>query len=287
MNSATFVRFTGTPTARALVAFPPAANIQFPVRVLDSSHVPAATSPSHQRMLTLTSAPPTFIVEEKNALAESNPAMFEMSFVATFPVTSRVIARLMPCSIRNVPSVTRKLGKPVRTSIHPLNAPMLSESTSATPDAHPYVGIELIGEHRCAQRGVDHRHSSGQIEFAADHEQRHSHRHDAERRALIEYRTYRADVTNRRRHDPEEHDHDDRADQRADFGPPQKDAQRGAPRLTRLPDGGDMQRLIGEVGAAHLVPFAAYCAMAPTLVRIDERRPGEYRALLRRARRRS
>src|SRR5579872_3123109 len=140
MNSATLVRVVGTPAARALAALPPTAKIQLPAFVRNSTQVPSPTSTTHHTMLTLTSVPPRLNVDAKIVLAESKPAMFEISFVATLPLTSRVIAKLAPCNMRNVPSVTRKLGNPVRTSSHPLNAPMLRERTKATTTpAHTLV----------------------------------------------------------------------------------------------------------------------------------------------------
>src|SRR5579872_5850573 len=133
MNKPTLVWTIGTPTARALRALPPTAKIQLPTRVRKRIQVPSATSASHHKMLTLTSVPPTLNVDAKIERAELKPAMLEISFVATFPVTSRVTARLAPCSMRNVPSVTKKLGRPVRTSNQPLKAPIASETSSAKP----------------------------------------------------------------------------------------------------------------------------------------------------------
>jgi hypothetical protein len=39
--------------------------------------------------------------------------MFDTFWVATVPVSSLVTPRLMPCSMKNVLRVTRKLGMPV------------------------------------------------------------------------------------------------------------------------------------------------------------------------------
>src|SRR6266545_3452336 len=47
MNRPIFTRRTGTPTARALVAAPPAEKIQLPIRVRSSTHVAMATNSSH------------------------------------------------------------------------------------------------------------------------------------------------------------------------------------------------------------------------------------------------
>src|SRR5579872_5677125 len=96
MNRPTLVDLVGTPTARALAALPPAANIQLPTLVRSRTHVPSATSASHQRMLTLISAPAKVNDEAKIAWAESKPGKLETSLVATLPVTSRVIAKFAP-----------------------------------------------------------------------------------------------------------------------------------------------------------------------------------------------
>ena len=58
--------------------------------------------------------------------------MFDTSLVPTLPVTSLVTARLSPRSMKNVPSVTRKLGMPVLTTRNPLTKPMTSATASAT-----------------------------------------------------------------------------------------------------------------------------------------------------------
>ena len=50
-----------------------------------------------------------------------------IEFDDTVPDSSRVIARLRPCRMKKVPSVTRKLGSPVRISSQPLNAPIASD----------------------------------------------------------------------------------------------------------------------------------------------------------------
>src|SRR5215217_2808093 len=54
MNRPILTLRTGTPTARALAALPPAAVIQLPVRVRSSSQVATATNSSHHSTVILT-----------------------------------------------------------------------------------------------------------------------------------------------------------------------------------------------------------------------------------------
>ena len=70
MNRAIFVRATGTPTLRAAGALPPTAKIQFPGRVRRRTQVATAVMPSHHRIDTRKSAPPTSTVEASTARAE-------------------------------------------------------------------------------------------------------------------------------------------------------------------------------------------------------------------------
>ena len=76
--------------------------------------------------------PRTGKLDANTARAESKPSMDAMFVVETCPVTSLVMAMLRPWSIRNIDSVTRKLGSFVRTRIHPLRNPMARETASAT-----------------------------------------------------------------------------------------------------------------------------------------------------------
>ena len=55
-----------------------------------------------------------------------------MSGLATWLVMVRVSARFSPSSMKKVPSVTRKLGMPVRTTIQPLMNPTARATASAT-----------------------------------------------------------------------------------------------------------------------------------------------------------
>ena len=65
----------------------------------------------------------------------SNPAMPDISSVATLPVISLQMAMLSPCSIRKEPSVTRKLGSLVRIRSDPFIAP--SDSAKASEKTTP------------------------------------------------------------------------------------------------------------------------------------------------------
>ncbi len=132
MNREIFVKATGTPTARAESLLPPTAKIQLPYLVRSSTQVASAAKASHHTTVILTWTTPTSKDEENSAFAWLKPSMSLMSSVATLPVISLVTARLTPWRIRNVPSVTRKEGRPVLISSQPLRNPMPSDATSAT-----------------------------------------------------------------------------------------------------------------------------------------------------------
>ena len=68
----------------------------------------------------------------KIALAAAKPSNVEMSLVATLPVSTLVSAILMPCSIKKVDRVTKKLGSLVVINNQPLTNAMSSASTSPT-----------------------------------------------------------------------------------------------------------------------------------------------------------
>src|SRR5918912_3387337 len=74
---------------------------------------------------------PMLKFEAKTACAAPNPSTSLMEFEETPPATIRVTARFTPWSTKNVPRVTRKLGRPVTWSRYPLNAPIARETTSA------------------------------------------------------------------------------------------------------------------------------------------------------------
>ena len=76
--------------------------------------------------------PPMVQLAENTSRAELKPCRVEMSGLATWLVMVWVSAMFSPWSMKNVPSVTRKLGIPVLTTIQPLMNPMSSDSTSAT-----------------------------------------------------------------------------------------------------------------------------------------------------------
>src|SRR3954452_5100700 len=130
MNKPIFVRITGTPTARALAAFPPTAKIQLPILVRCSTHAEIAMNSAHQITVPQTVTTPTWKLEENTLPSEVNPSIWEMSGVDTDPVTSLVTPRLAPCSTKNVPSVIRKLGMPVRITRYPFRKPIARQNTS-------------------------------------------------------------------------------------------------------------------------------------------------------------
>src|SRR6266702_3422260 len=140
MNRPIFTLFTGTPTARELGAEPPTAKIQLPRWVRSSTQVATTTNRIHHSSVTRIDTPPMLNDEANTFCAEAKPAMLDTSLVPTLPVICLVIARLSPRSMKNVPSVTRKLGMPVFTTRYPLMKPMTSATTSdtATP-IHMFV----------------------------------------------------------------------------------------------------------------------------------------------------
>ena len=132
MKRPIFTRFTGTPTARELGAEPPTAKIQLPRCVRSRTQVATAMKRIHQSSVIRIDTPPTVNWEANTFCAELNPWMFDTSLVPTLPVTILVTARLSPRSMKNVPSVTRKLGMPVFTTRYPLMKPIASATTRAT-----------------------------------------------------------------------------------------------------------------------------------------------------------
>ena len=116
MKRPIFTLFTGTPTARALVSEPPTAKIQLPRWVRSRTQVARRTKRIHQSRVIRIVTSPTVNDEAKTFFAEAKPSMFCTSSVLTLPVTCLVTARLSPRSMKNVPSVTRKLGMPVFTT---------------------------------------------------------------------------------------------------------------------------------------------------------------------------
>src|SRR5207248_9326412 len=132
MNRPIFTLLTGTPTARELGDEPPTAKIQLPRCVRSSTQVPMMMNRIHHSNVTRIATPPMVNEEANTFCAELNPWMSDTSLVPTLPVISFVTARLSPRSMKNVPSVTRKLGMPVFTTRYPLMKPTTSATTSDT-----------------------------------------------------------------------------------------------------------------------------------------------------------
>src|SRR3954468_18892684 len=140
MNRPIFTRLTGTPTARELGAEPPTAKIQLPMWVRSSTQVATATNRIHHSRVIRIDTPPIENDDANTFCAELKPWMSDTSLVATLPVMTLVRARLRPRSMKNVPSVTRKLGMPVFTTRYPLMKPMPSATTSeTTTPTHMFV----------------------------------------------------------------------------------------------------------------------------------------------------
>src|SRR5438309_647843 len=132
MNRPIFIRPTGTPTARADAGLPPTEKIQLPMWVRSRIQVAMITKTIQYTTLVLMFTPPMVQLAENTSRAELKPCRVEMSGLDTWLVMVWVSAMLMPWSMKNVPSVTRKLGIPVLTTIQPFRNPMNSDTASAT-----------------------------------------------------------------------------------------------------------------------------------------------------------
>src|SRR6185437_16188737 len=140
MNKPIFVFVTGTPTARAAFASPPAAKIQLPTFVRSSTQDAIATRMIQKNTVIFTSTPPMLTEDANTACADSNPSSFEIDGEDTDPPISRVRARFRPVSIRNVASVTMKDGSFVLTRIQPLMKPIVRDTSSAiTTPTHAFI----------------------------------------------------------------------------------------------------------------------------------------------------
>ncbi len=129
------------------------------------------------------------------------------------------MAMLSPCSIRKVPSVTRKLCSLVRIRSKPFNAPIPSEKKQREDDARPEAAGDLGREHRGGERGGRHGHAGREVELSADHQERDGDRRNADGRGLIEDRGEGGELPERRGDHPEEDEDEDRAAERARLGP--------------------------------------------------------------------
>ena len=169
-------------------------------------------------MATLICVRPIMMFDAKIVFRVSKPAMPAMSCVATLPVISLVMAMLRPCSIRKVPSVTRKLGSLVRIMSQPLNAPTQSEKNRAkTTPAHrlpatSVAKIEAARDDVVTATPADRSNSPPIISI----ENRDSR--DADGRGLVEDGRERRELPEWRGHHPEEHEDQDRSAERAGFG---------------------------------------------------------------------
>src|SRR5918911_3298960 len=96
---------------------------------------------------------PMLKFEAKTACAAPKPSTSLIEFEDTPPATIRVTARFTPWSTKNVPRVTRKLGRPVMWSRNPLKAPIARETTSAKTT--PTQTLRLKYHARCAAASPD------------------------------------------------------------------------------------------------------------------------------------
>jgi hypothetical protein len=90
--------------------------------------------PSHQSVGTPS---PYFghTVEAKSLWAKENPEAWSMSLIETPPVILIVKPALMPRNMKNVPSVTMKLGSLVLTTVKPLRKPIERPNSRQTSAA--------------------------------------------------------------------------------------------------------------------------------------------------------
>src|SRR5262249_55086939 len=134
MKSRIFVRATGTPTLRAATGSPPALKIQLPRRVRASTQAATTVRPSHHMVATLS---PYFghTVDAKILCANEKPEAWSMSSIETPPVILVVSPASIPRSMKNVPSVTMKLGSFVFTTVNPFRKPMPTPKSRQTSAA--------------------------------------------------------------------------------------------------------------------------------------------------------
>ena len=108
-----------------------------------------------------------------------------MSWIAVCPVSFSVPAALTPWSTKKVASVTMKLGSFVFTTVMPLMKPIARPNSEhdrhRRPDVHVRVGREVAEQQA---RAADH-HAGGEVELAADHQQRDRHGDDPVLRGLV------------------------------------------------------------------------------------------------------
>lgn len=90
---------------------------------MNSTQVAIAVNTSHHTTVMRMLTPNSVNDEAKTFCAESQPCMSLTLWVATWPATSLVTARLMPASMKNVLSVIRKLGILVFITRKPLKKP--------------------------------------------------------------------------------------------------------------------------------------------------------------------
>ncbi len=86
-------------------------------------------------------------------------------------------------------------------------------------NAHPKAAGDLRGEHRAGEGGGRHRNARGEVELAADHQQRDADRWNADGGGLVEDGSEGRKLAKRRGYRPKEDEDEDRAAQRADFRP--------------------------------------------------------------------
>ena len=114
-----------------------------------------------------------------------------------------------------------KLGSPVLTTVYAVDEPHSQPEQDHDRDRRPQVQTAVGHEVREQEAGAADHHPGGEVELAADHEQRHRHRDDAVLRRLIGPHGVVGDVA--RPVDPprvvgKEGEHGHRADEGANVG---------------------------------------------------------------------
>ena len=95
-----------------------------PNRVFASSQAPTTVIPIHQSTFTLNAYCVMSVANRWRA--EAKPGAPSMFWIAVVPVSLSVPAALTPCRMKNVASVTMKLGRRVLITVKPLMKPTAS-----------------------------------------------------------------------------------------------------------------------------------------------------------------
>ena len=133
---------TGTPLARAAVGSPPAAKIQLPILVRQSTQLAITVKPAHQKRETRKSSGGVPKAVARTALRESKPGASSRRSIRASPVKYLDKATFAPRRPKKVPRVMMKEASPVRTTRMPFQRPrarqMRSERSAASQMLMPH-----------------------------------------------------------------------------------------------------------------------------------------------------